>query len=299
MPPTPYPPCSATIGYFDGVHRGHLHIINHLIDDAKAHGLASTIITFRQHPRQVLQKDYIPKLLLTEEKKGQALRSTKVDNVISMDFTLTLSLLSARDFMALLYNEYAVQRLLIGYDHRFGHNRSEGFDDYVRYGKELGITVVASDALAGNETNISSSAIRRFLLDGNIGSANEYLGYSYGFEGIVVRGRGEGKRIGFPTANLLIDHQQLIPKRGVYSVGVAIEGYDEHFLGMMNIGCRPTFGCVEETVEVNILNFDEDIYDRKLSVAISRRLRDERKFHSVSDLVSQLNKDKADILTIH
>ncbi len=283
---------SATIGFFDGVHKGHQYMVSRLIGDAKEHGLGSAIITFRQHPRQILQKEYIPQLLTLAERKEQLLRSTGVDSVVMLDFDMELARLSARDFMLMLHDKFGVDRLLVGYDHRFGHNRSEDIDDYKRYGREIGMEVVANDAYSDNDTNISSSVIRRLLSEGNVSLSNDYLGYKYGFEGIVVRGHGEGKKLGFPTANMQISVEQLVPKRGVYAVEVEVEGFCGVFMGMMNIGCRPTYGEFKQTLEVNILDFDTDIYGRKVSVRFVRRLRDERRFGSISELIEQLGKDR-------
>ncbi len=270
-------------------------MVSRLIGDAKEHGLGSAIITFRQHPRQILQQEYIPQLLTLADKKELLLRSTGVDNVVMLDFSTDLARLSARDFMLMLHEKFGVDRLLVGYDHRFGHNRSEGFDDYKRYGEEMGMEVVANDAYSDNDTNISSSVVRRLLSEGNVGLANDYLGYRYGFEGIVVRGHGEGKKLGFPTANMQIPIEQLVPKRGVYAVEVEVEGFDSVFMGMMNIGCRPTYGEFNQTLEVNILDFDTDIYDHKVGVRFVRRLRDERRFGSISELIEQLGKDKEEV----
>ncbi len=270
-------------------------MLSRLIADARSHGLRSAVVTFRQHPRQVLQQDYIPQLLTLHERKEQLLRASGVDEVVMLDFTVALSRLTAREFMVMLKEKTGVCRLLIGYDHRFGHNRSESFDDYRRYGEELGVEVVANDVFSENGTNISSSVIRRLISAGDITLANDYLGYFYGFKGVVVHGHGEGRRIGFPTANLSIAREQLLPKRGVYAVEVDVEGYNDTFKGMMNIGCRPTYGSFAETAEVNILDFDADIYDREVSVRFLRRLRDERKFGSVDDLIRQLQSDKDDV----
>ncbi|MCD8288935.1 MAG: riboflavin biosynthesis protein RibF [Prevotella sp.] len=289
---------AATTGFFDGVHKGHKYIIGDLLREAQAHGLSSAIITFRQHPRQVLQQDYIPKLLTGWQEREQMLRQSGADRVVMLDFTPAFARQTAGEFMAFLRNEYGVKRLVIGYDHRFGHNRAEGFDDYRRIGRALGVEVVAGKAYTENAVNISSSVIRRLLGEGDISLANEYLGYRYGFSGIVVRGRGEGRKLGFPTANMLIAAERLIPKRGVYGVEVSVEGHAERFMGMMNIGCRPTYGGTAETVEVNIFRFDEEIYGRRLSVSIICRLRDERKFASAEELKQQLTKDRTDILNI-
>ncbi len=288
--------CVATIGFFDGVHRGHLHLIGQLIADALSHHLASTIVTFRQHPRQVLVEDYIPQLLTTEDSREELLRRTGVDHVVIMDFTPEVSRLSSRDFMAFLQENHGVRRLLVGYDHHFGHDQGKSLDDYVRFGQELGIAVVAANAFTEDGINISSSVIRRRLSEGNIRLANKYLGRLYDFSGLVVHGRGEGRRIGFPTANLLLESTQVVPCRGVYAVNVRVEGIDKDLRGMMNIGLRPTFGESAETVEVHIFEFDQDIYDCLLTVQCVGRLRNERKFDSTRALVFQLNSDRKDIL---
>ncbi len=288
---------TATTGFFDGVHKGHMHILRSVQRDAEEHNCLSAVVTFRRHPRQVLQQDYIPKLLTLPEERRRRLVASGIGRVIMLDFTVAFSRLTAREYMAFLRDEYNVRRLLAGYDHRFGHNREEGFSDYKRIGAELGIDVFRADAFKENDTFVSSSVIRRLLRDGNVSLANEYLGRRFCFRGVVVRGRGEGRKLGFPTANLLTDAMQLLPKRGVYGVEAAVEGCEERFTGMMNIGCRPTYGGGEETVEVNIFGFDADIYGRELRVEVFSRLRDERTFGSVGELVSQLHCDKAMILT--
>lgn len=289
---------TATIGFFDGVHRGHQYIIDRLKADAVSHGIGSAVVTFRQHPRQVLQQDFIPKLLTPFTRKLTLLQQSGVDKVVALDFTRALASLSAREFMEMLHRDYAIDRLLIGYDHRFGHNREEGFDDYVAHGREIGMEVVCNDALTSEGENISSSLIRRCLAAGDIVKANEYLGYRFGFSGTVIHGFGEGRKIGFPTANMSIDPEQFIPERGVYAVTVIVEGFDQVFAGMMNIGCRPTYGEFKETQEVNILDFEDDIYGRRITVDFVDRIRDERRFSSINELQRQLAADKEQIKNI-
>lgn len=289
---------AATIGFFDGVHKGHQYVIARLKEYAKAQGLGSMAITFRQHPRQVLQQDYIPKLLTPCTRKLHLLEETGIDRVVAMNFTKELAAFTAREYMEYLHKEYAVDQLLIGYDNRFGRNRSKGFEDYVRYGREIGMEVVCNDALNNEGENISSSMLRRLLTEGEVAQANECLGREFSFPGLVVRGFGEGRKIGFPTANMSIHEEQFIPKRGVYAVRVAVEGYEEQFMGMMNIGCRPTYGEFKETVEVNILDFDADIYDRHINVCFVERIRDEKRFNSIDELKVQLEKDKQQIRNI-
>lgn len=288
-------PCVATIGFFDGVHRGHRYLINSIIGEAgKTPGMQSTVITFDRHPRQVLQKEFQPKLLTTNEEKLTLLSKTGIDNCVMLHFDRDMAALSARSFMeSILRDRLRVRKLIIGYDHRFGHNRSEGFDDYVRYGRKLGIEVVRSNAFVLNDVNVSSSVIRAFLSEGEAGMAAMCLGYPYFLTGRVVGGFREGRKIGFPTANIEIgDSSKLVPLPGVYAVRIRPESLDGMMGGMMNIGTRPTFGGSGITLEVNIFGFEGDIYGRSVCIQLVRRLRDERKFPSVGRLVEQLEQDK-------
>ncbi len=292
-------PCCATVGFFDGVHRGHQYLLDRLVREAKQYGLRSTVITFRDHPRAVLHADYVPQLLTTNTRKESLLRSMGVDEVVLLPFDKAMSTWSAKEFMTYIYNVYGVRRLFVGYDHRFGHGRTEGIDDYVRYGERLGMAVTQGEAYVCDGVQVSSSVVRRLLTEGDIDSANAYLGYCYRFSGVVVRGRGEGRRLGYPTANMLVDARVLLPRRGVYAVRVTIASVPGTFVGMMNIGVRPTYGGEEtmaEVAEVHILHFDKDIYDSDLTVEVVRRLRDERRFTTVDELVEQLHRDKEDIL---
>ncbi len=285
-------PCCATIGFFDGVHRGHQFLVSQLRSDAANHGMESLVVTFRQHPRQVLHKDYIPKLLTTADRKEQLLKATGVDHVAMLDFSTRMAALSAGEFMSFLRDEYNVRRLLIGYDNRFGHNREESFEDYRRHGIALGIDVEEMKALRSGDITVSSSAIRRLLAEGDITAANACLGYRYSFTGLVEHGFGEGRKLGFPTANLHVAAEQLVPQSGVYAVMVSVEGFSGEYMGMMNIGNRPTFGTFSDTLEVNIMDFSADIYSRQVQVTFVRRVRDDMKFDSIAQLREQITKDK-------
>lgn len=285
-------PCCATIGFFDGVHKGHRYIISQLMSEAGVRGMQSAVITFRQHPRQVLQQNYIPKLLTTSVRKESLLLSTGVDRVVMLDFTRELAAMSAREFMAYMRDDLNVRCLLIGYDNRFGHNRDEGFSDYQRYGQELGVDVKSLSAFSDNGLTVSSSMVRRMLTEGNILGANSCLGYRYTMSGVVVHGYGEGRKLGFPTANISASAEQLVPMRGVYAVKVRIEGFAGEYVGMLSIGNRPTFGEFGDTVEVNILDFSADIYGRTIEVMFAKRMRAEKKFATLDELISQLHEDK-------
>lgn len=293
-------PCVATIGFFDGVHRGHQFLVRRLVEMARNEGMESTVITFDEHPRRVLQSDYQPELLSTLSSKLLLLSKTEVDNAVVLHFDKTMAALSAREFMAqVLRDKLNVRKLFIGYDHRFGHNREETFEDYVRYGKELGIEVIRNEAFRIDGISISSSVIRSLLREGEMEMANRCLGYPYTILGKVVSGYHEGRRLGFPTANLDISHfGQLIPAPGVYAVRVRMENTVEMKRGMMNIGMRPTFAGTQMTLEAHIFNFEGDIYGQLLLVNFVKRIRSERKFGSPEELAEQLGEDEQSVLAL-
>lgn len=405
----------ATIGFFDGVHRGHRYLINKVMGRAHAHAQQSMVITFDRHPREVLQSDYQPQMLTTLNTKLRLLHETGVDRVEVLHFTRQLAALSARQFMAQVLKErLGVTTLVIGYDHRFGHNRAEGFDDYVRYGKELGIEVVQNseltihadpyppvsysseapvasssevskapspdasvDALsephvdasseafnASSEApnaspkapnvssdvsgasseeassvkesssdassiaekwgkHVSSSAIRRLLKEGDVSRARLFLDRPYTITGCVTHGFAEGRKMGFPTANLdTTGYPLLLPANGVYGVWVkigcadavmgkceatalagltpempipTIDDLDGWLPAMLNIGTRPTFDGSTTTIEANIFDFNDDIYGQPMTIAFCFRLRNEQRFDSVEALEEQLHKDRKEV----
>ena len=291
-------PSVATIGFFDGVHLGHRHLINQVKMAASLNGWCSSIITFPVHPRQVIQSDYQPSLLSSPEEKIELLASTGIDNCILLPFTRELSQLTAWEFMQLLYNQYKVRMLVIGYDHRFGHNRAETFEDYCRYGRELGIHIMQATAYTQEQDKVSSSVIRRALLSGEISTATKYLGYPYFMQGTVVSGYQVGRKIGFPTANLQVDFpNKLIPAIGVYAVRVSVNGQSHR--GMLNIGHRPTLNNgTDLSIEVHILDFEGDIYHQPMRIEFVDFLRPEAKFNSVDELTLQIQKDKEAALQV-
>ena len=288
----PQSPTVATIGFFDGVHLGHRFLIQQVKVAATQTGWQSSIITFPVHPRQVIQSEFQPQLLSSPEEKIELLASTGVDNCILLPFTRELSQLTAYEFMQLLYDKYKVRMLVIGYDHRFGHNRAETFEDYCRYGRELGIHIMQASAYTQEQDKVSSSAIRRALQTGDIRTATKFLGYHYYLEGTVVDGYKVGRKIGFPTANLRVDFpNKLIPSIGVYAVYVYVNG--EKHKGMLNIGYRPTINNgTDLSIDVHILDFQGDIYHQKMRIEFIDFLRPEEKFNSVDELVLQMQKDK-------
>ena len=294
----PQSPTVATIGFFDGVHLGHRFLIQQVKVAATQTGWQSSIITFPAHPRQVIQSEFQPQLLSSPEEKIELLASTGVDNCILLPFTRKLSQLTAYEFMQLLYDKYKVRMLVIGYDHRFGHNRAETFEDYCRYGRELGIHIMQASAYTQEQDKVSSSAIRRALQTGDIGTATKFLGYHYYLEGTVVDGYKVGRKIGFPTANLRVDFpNKLIPFIGVYAVCVYVNG--GKYKGMLNIGYRPTINNgTDLSIEVHILDFQGDIYHQKMRIEFIDFLRSEEKFNSVDELILQMQKDKEDTIRV-
>lgn len=290
----------ATIGFFDGVHRGHQFLLRQVVEAARKSGMESMAITFDNHPRVVLGSDYRPTLLTSLDEKLRLIADTGVDRCVVLPFTKEMASLEAYDFMRdILKSRLNVGKLLIGYDNRFGHNRSEGFDDYARYGRELGIEVLLNTALVTDGMKFSSSLVRRLLAEGNVEKAAECLGRPYSISGVVVDGYKEGRKLGFPTANIDIDDKcRLIPAVGVYAVKVKGTDNDDAMTGMLNIGYRPTFGGEKLSVEVNIFGFDGNLYDKQLEVEFCRRIRGERKFETIEQLTEQLKKDKLEILKL-
>lgn len=284
----------ATIGFFDGVHRGHQYLIRQVTDESRRLGLSSMAITFDRHPRQVVQSSWQPELLSTLTTKTILLSRTEIDETVVLPFNQTMAAMSAEQFMAeVLKKQLGVRKLIIGYDHRFGHNRTEGFDEYVLFGKKLGIDVVQSLPLDVDGVRVSSSAIRQLVKDGNIAEANRCLGHRYTLDGTVEHGFQEGRKLGFPTANLNVDGTfQLVPRPGVYAVWVRPEGQMQMYRAMMNIGHRPTFGGHSLTLEVNIFNFKENLYGKQMLVSFEERIREERLFDSPEELARQLQEDK-------
>ena len=291
-------PSVATSGFFDGVHLGHRHLINQVKMAASLNGWCSSIITFPVHPRQVIQSDYQPSLLSSPEEKIELLATTGIDNCILLPFTKELSQLTAWEFMQLLYEQYQVRMLVIGYDHRFGHNRAETFEDYCRYGRELGIHIMQATAYTQEQDKVSSSAIRRALLSGEVSTATKYLGYSYFLQGTIVGGYQVGRKIGFPTANLRVDFSnKLIPSVGVYAVYVYVNG--QKYKGILNIGHRPTLNNgADLSIEVHILDFEGDIYHQPMRIEFIDFLRTEAKFQSTEELALQIQKDKEAALLV-
>lgn len=279
----------ATIGFFDGVHRGHRFLFEQLRQIAQQRGLSPLVVTFRQHPREVLQSDFVPQLLTTLDERMSLLRSSL--NVQLFDFS-EIKDLTAEQFMLRLRDELDVCVLLMGYDHMFGSDRLRHTADYVRIGLRIGIEVVSIREFVDGEWHISSTEIRQALQNGNILVANELLGYSYSLTGMVVEGNRLGRTIGFPTANIRPDDpNKIIPKSGVYAGQVTFTSSSTRHSAIINIGTNPTVGNTEQTIEVHIPNIDADLYGQRLTISFTRYLREERKFDSLRALQEQIRTD--------
>lgn len=286
----------ATLGFFDGVHMGHRHLIDQVKKEAERQGLPSAVITFPVHPRKVLQSDYQPKLICGYTEKIAQLVTTGIDYVFSIPFTREISMLSANDFICnVLSDQVNVSTLVIGYDHRFGRNREEGFEDYVKYGNAKGINILQATELRLDDDNVSSSEIRRLLMNGNIVKANNLLTYHYTLSGKIVEGYQVGRTIGFPTANMKIwEKYKVVPQLGVYAVYVHFNNNVKE--GMLYIGKRPTLhNDPQISVEVNIFDFDGDLYNQSLTVEFVDFIRGDEKFTTVEKLIESIHRDKVQV----
>ncbi|MBR5062844.1 MAG: riboflavin biosynthesis protein RibF [Prevotella sp.] len=291
-------PCVATVGFFDGVHLGHCFLVNQVVEVGRASGLSSMVVTFDRHPRQVVQGDNHLGLLTTLDNKLLLLSKTGIDHVVVLHFDERMAGMSAYDFMEkVLSRQLNVRKLLVGYDNRFGNGRRDGFDDYVRYGNQLGMEVIQGKDLLIEGRNVSSSAIRHFIRQGEMELAKKLLGYPYIIMGKVVGGMQEGRKMGFPTANLdVTETGQLVPAPGVYAVRVRLMQSVTMRPAMMNIGTRPTFGGSSLSIEVHIFQFDEDLYGQQLYVSVEKRIREERKFDTIDQLREQLEMDRQTVM---
>ncbi|WP_333660241.1 bifunctional riboflavin kinase/FAD synthetase [Chishuiella changwenlii] len=281
-----------TLGMYDGVHIGHQTIIRQLNDTANKVGGESVLLTFSPHPRKVIQPDFQMELLSTLDEKENILEEYGLDNFIVHPFTKEFSQISSIDFVVeYLIKKLNLHTLIIGHDHHFGKNREGNFEQLKVLSKEYGFNLIQLQAVEEGDIAISSTKIRNALKEGNIEFANKALNYNYPITGKVVHGDKIGRTLGFPTANLEVDSNKLIPKDGVYAVDVFVD--NKKYLGLLSIGYRETVtDSREHRVEVNILDFNKDIYGETIRLEFRGRLRDEKKFNSLDDLISAMNQDK-------
>ena len=281
-----------TLGTFDGVHIGHQKILRKLTQEADSGNYESVLLTFFPHPRMVLKQDSKIQLLNTITEKTKLIEETGVDNLIIHPFDTTFSELSAEDFVKkILIDQLNLAKIIIGYDHKFGKNRSADINDLISLGKKYDFEVEQISAKEIDDISISSTKIRKALLDGNIELANTYLGTKYSLCGTVVTGKKIGRTIGYPTANLKIEEDyKLIPKNGVYVVSSII--HNKNIFGMMNIGKNPTVNGVSNSIEIYFFDFNEEIYSEEICINLHSRIREEKKFESLDQLKNQLRLDE-------
>lgn len=288
-----------TVGTFDGVHLGHQKIISQLVTQANKKGCSPALLTFDPHPRKVLQANRSMPLIQTLEERANTLENLGLEHMVVHPFTKAFSQLSAQQYVKeFLVDLLNVAQIIIGYNHRFGRNRAANVDDLEHFGEIYGFSVTQIGAEEIDNISVSSTKIRTALAEGDVTKAHTLLGHPFAFSGTVIQGQQRGRNIGFPTANIAVNHpDKIIPKNGVYAVYVSI-GNEQH-LGMMNIGTNPTVNGQHRSIEVHIFNWYEDIYNKDVQVSLIQRVRDEVKFDSLTSLQKQLEKDKATILTAY
>lgn len=281
----------ATIGFFDGVHCGHRYLLSELRREARALALEPLIVTFRQHPREILHSDFVPRLLMTPDERLAMLLAQGIRQVRMLDFA-AIQHWNKERFLTYLHNELDVTALLLGYDHRFGSDGNSDYENYQAAAVKTGVRLLRSTQHKEAGQHVSSTEIRRLLSEGDIEAANRLLGYPYRMEGHIISGKQIGRTIGFPTANIALpDIHKLIPKSGVYAVEVVLNGITHK--GLLNIGTNPTVGGMEQTLEVHVLDFDGDLYGKPICVYLHRYLRPEQKFDSLEALKRQIVQDIA------
>ena len=281
-----------TIGTFDGVHEGHKKILNKLISSSKKKNLSSVVLTFFPHPRIILNKYNEVKMIDTLDEKIKAFEKLGIENLIIHPFDKSFSLLSADQFIKdYLIEKLKINHIIIGYDHRFGKGREASVDDLKKYGESFDFIVEEIKAHEVESIAVSSTKIRDSIISGKLDKSAKFLGRSFKLTGKVVKGDGLGKQINYPTANIYVEENyKIIPKDGVYFIKTLID--DNEFHGMMNIGHRPTIGENKKSIEVHLFDFDNDIYDKTISVDVLLKIRDEIKFSSIEALKEQLKKDE-------
>lgn len=285
-------PTVVTIGTFDGVHLGHRKIIQRLVDSAKKESLQTALLTFYPHPRMVLQQSSDLKLINTIDERKLILEETGLEHLIVHPFTLEFSRLTAREYVEdILVKGLNAKKIVIGYDHHFGRNRTADIEDLKAFGKEYDFEVDEISKQDIEDVAVSSTKIRRSLEEGDLEKANEYLTRPFFLSGDIVKGKGLGRNMGYPTANLKVkESYKLIPKEGVYVVASMIDG-DKRF-GMMNIGTNPTVGGQERSIETYFFDLDMDLYGKHLHIQLLKRIRSEVKFDGLQALIKAMKADE-------
>ena len=291
-------PTILTLGTFDGVHKGHQKILKKLNSEAKKAKLKSIVLTFFPHPRIVLNPRSNLKLINTIKERSELLEKSGIDFLITHPFDKTFSELSPEKFVKnILVDKLKIKKILIGYDHKFGKNRTAGIEDLKKFGLKYDFDVIEISAKEQNKVTISSTKIRKSIENVDFNKAKSFLGYHFNIEGLVIKGNAIGRTIGFPTANLDISEDyKLIPKRGVYLIFSLIE--NKKVFGMMNIGIKPTLNNDRETIEVNFFDWEKDLYNKQVKVYVLNFIRDEKKFTSLIKLEEQIKLDKKTCLKL-
>jgi riboflavin kinase/FMN adenylyltransferase len=281
-----------TIGTFDGVHVGHRAIVQRLVTAAKQQGLVSVVLTFFPHPRMVLQKNSDIKLINTLSEKKQLLEDIGLDYFVVEPFTYEFSRLSALEYVRdILVTQLKAKKIIIGYDHRFGRNRNADIQDLKKYGEQFGFEVEEISAQQLDEVSVSSTKIRKALAQGDIQTANTYLGYAFTIEGVVTKGKALGRTIGYPTANLHVPQTyKLIPKNGVYVVKARVNNTLTY--GITSIGTNPTVGGTTKSIETFFLDTNTDLYGKELQLHFLQHIREEATFKDLESLKQAIQKDE-------
>lgn len=280
-----------TIGTFDGVHLGHKKIIKKLVESAKRRKLRSCILTFFPHPRNFFSKSNELKLINTIKEKKEILNELGVDELIIQEFNNEFSNLSANEFIRHLLKYCKIKEIIVGFNHKFGKDREAGINELKGYGKNHGFDVTEIDAFDINQIDISSTKIRNAIDKGKVELCNQYLGYNFSIDGNIVKGKSIGKKIGFPTANIKVEENyKILPQNGVYFVSCKITNIQKY--GMMNIGFNPTFGNKQLTIEVNIFDFNQDVYGENIRIEFIKFIRNEIKFKNIDELIRQIGIDR-------
>ena len=281
-----------TIGTFDGVHLGHQQILKQLIDTSQKSKLKSVLLTFFPHPKVVLQPDISMNLIQTIQEREKALENTGLDYLVIHPFSIEFSRLSADDYVKqILVEQLNVRKVVVGYDHRFGRNRTASLEDMYHYADIYDFEVIEIDAKKINSTAVSSTKIRKAIDDGNIELANNYLGHPFTIEGTVVHGDKRGRELSYPTANIDLQNQhKIVPKQGVYLVKSKFN--DRVVYGMMNIGTKPTFDKTMPSIEVHFMDWNGDLYGQEIQLELLKWVREERKFKTVKELQTQIQMDE-------
>lgn len=280
----------ATIGFFDGVHIGHRFLLSELKTIGQKKRLESLVISFNNSPQNSLHPEKNIKYLSTPLEKTQLLSDFGISNCLMLDFDKKIAQQDAETFLMWLKEMYSVKILLIGHDHRFGNDKISTFETYQKLGEKLNIEITKCTKFEDNGKQVSSSIIRSLISNGDIKLANQLLDYTYSITGKVIHGNKIGRTIGFPTANLKINSEKIIPKNGVYIVETCIN--NQIYKGLLNIGTRPTIDGNTQTIETHLIDFNKDIYDEKITLYIKKRLRDEIKFSSITELQQQIEIDR-------